>query len=133
SDGTYCWQVDSINAYDVASAFSPSRTFTVQQEVPPSVTLDSYTNPVSQANETSASASGTVGSPVNTVDVTVTGGGESSAGPFAATVNSEAGTWSVSGMDLSSLPDGSITYTATASNDAGSNSASAGATKDTTP
>src|SRR5581483_10678219 len=66
SDGTYCWQVDSINAYDVASAFSPSRTFTVQQEVPPSVTLDSYTNPVSQANETSASASGTVGSPANT-------------------------------------------------------------------
>src|SRR5262249_44560140 len=75
--------------------------------------VSTVTDAVSEANQASTSASGTTDDNANVVKVTVSDAGNvHTVGPFTATVSS--GSWSVSGMDVSSLNDGSITFTATA-------------------
>lgn len=79
--------------------------------IPPEVTITTVTDPVIDGtNDTIAAASGTC-TAGSTVTVSVTDG-TAVAGPFDATVISTA--WSVTGMDISALADGTITYIATA-------------------
>jgi hypothetical protein len=95
------------------------------------VSVDNVTDPITQANETSVSADGTTDNDTNSVKVTVSDGVNPPLGPFTATVG--GGLWSVSGIDVSSLNDGTITYTAKATDTAGNDTtASQNALKDTT-
>ncbi|HYN68784.1 MAG TPA: PxKF domain-containing protein, partial [Candidatus Eisenbacteria bacterium] len=94
----------------------------------PSVTITTVTDPVNAANKTSVGASGTVEAGA-TVAVTVTDG-TTTVGPFNATVVSTS--WSITGINVTTLADGTVTYKATAT-DAATNSAFATktASKDT--
>ncbi len=74
------------------------------------------TDPISMANMTNAAISGT--GPANqSATVTVTDGNDTT-DPQTVAIDSD-GNWSVTGIDVSSLADGTITYTATVSDDLG--------------
>ena len=95
----------------------------------PAVSVTAVTNPVNIANQTTTTASGTteVGA---TVTVTATDGTNTTA-PVTATVDG-SGNWTTPAIDVSGLADGTITYTATATDSVGNtNTASKTATKDT--
>ena len=74
------------------------------------VAITSWTNPVTSGNQTNVSASGTAEAS-DTVSLTITDG-TNTVGPFTTTA--VGGNWSLSGMNVSSLSDGTITYSATA-------------------
>ena len=94
-----------------------------------SVSVTSVTSPINSANDTATTASGTAEAG-DTISVVATDGTNSTAAK--TTTAASDGSWSVSGVDVSSLADGTITYTATAANAAGTSSqASKTATKDT--
>src|SRR5262249_39149836 len=88
----------------------------------------SVTDPVTAATRHSVSASGTteVGA---TVQVSVTDGSNTTA-PAAATVDA-AGNWTVTGIDVSALADGPLTYTAVATLAGATATATRTATKNT--
>ncbi|HVS35235.1 MAG TPA: peptidylprolyl isomerase [Gemmataceae bacterium] len=113
-DGTITYDVVATNSAGNTAANNASATKTT-------VAITSVTNPITSANETNTSASGTteVGAAVT---VTATDGTNTTA-PFTATVDS-SGNWTVSGIDVTSLQNGTITYKATAT-DASDNTATA--------
>ena len=99
-------------------------TFTVSS-TKPTITIDSYTHPVTAKNEKSAAFSGTVTKSVSSVQLLVKSSGSSTKLFFPAVVTQPTNsadpnaTWSVSGADLSSLPDGTLTIKATAKTSSG--------------
>jgi cyclophilin family peptidyl-prolyl cis-trans isomerase len=114
TDGTITYTAKATNGVGAPATANSTAT-------KDTVTITSVTNPVNSTNVTSVGASGTtaVG---NTVSVTVTDGTTTTA-PVAATVDS-SGNWTVSGINVTGLKDGTITYTATAT-DGSSNTATA--------
>jgi large repetitive protein len=92
------------------------------------LTFTSVTNPINSANAANVSASGQ-GLPGATVSIVVSNG-SNSLPALTTTVNSN-GTWSLAGIDVSGLPDGTLTFTATQNEASGTFSASLTSTKDT--
>ena len=82
--GHYCWDVQATTD---SGASGYDETFEFFVAAAPTDTITSVTDPVNHANQTDASASGTVSDPSASVSVTVTDGSDGSAGPFDATVD----------------------------------------------
>jgi hypothetical protein len=100
-------------------------TFTVNS-TKPTVSIDSYTHPVTAKNEKSASFSGAVTKSVSAVQLLIRSSGSTSAKLlFNATVTQPTNSadpdakWSVGPADLSALPDGTLTIRATAKTGSG--------------
>ena len=115
----------TVRATDSLGA-TVNQSFTVSV-VP--LTITTVTNPINIANANNASALGTTGVG-DKVTVTATDGTTTTA-PVTATVNS-SGAWTATGINLTGLKDGTITYTAKATNSVGGTiTTTATATKDT--
>src|SRR4029077_2127776 len=125
NDGTITYTATATDA----AANTTTDSMTAFKDTVIAVAVTAVTDAVNQGNESTTSASGTTDNDTNTVSVKVSDG-STNLGPFAATVAS--GAWSVSGIDVSTLNDGTITYTATASDAAGNSTSDAKtAVKDT--
>ena len=113
ADGTITF---TATATDAAGNSSSTDMTAAKDTVAPAVAVTTVTNPVTLASHTSAAASGTgeVGAAISLV----VGDGTHSTIPMTTTVDAN-GNWSVSGIDLSTLADGTITFTATATDEAG--------------
>jgi hypothetical protein len=124
ADGTITYRA---SATDAAGNTGPAATATASKDtVAPTVAVSAGTNPVNSGNVAAATASGTVSG--GTVALSVTDGTNTVTAPSS----SNGGTWSAGPVDLSPLADGTITYTATATDAAGNTStATRTATKDT--
>ncbi len=96
----------------------------------PTVTISSTTDPINAANQTAVSISGT-GEAGATISLVITDSTTGQVSPDSVVVG-QGGTWSITGIDVSSLADGTINFSVTAT-DAASNTtqASSTATKDT--
>jgi hypothetical protein len=95
-------------------------TFTVDTSKP-TISIDSYTHPVTATNEKSAAFSGTVSKSVSSVQLLIKSSGSGTARLlFNAAVTQPTSsadpnaTWAVGPADLSALPDGTLTIKATA-------------------
>src|SRR5207237_522765 len=128
ADGSGSW---TISGKDVSSLSDGSNnvTYTVtatdglgntafdsktasKDTVAPSVTVDTAAN-INNANKNNGGAATGTNEAGATVSVKISDAGNAHfVGPFAATVSGTS--WSISGKDVSSLNDGTITYTATA-------------------
>ena len=111
-DGTITF---SATATDTAGNTAKTSTTANKDTVAPAPTLDSFTNPINSMNDTAATAGGT-GEAGDTVKLVASNGSTTTS--TTATVGT-GGTWQVNGFDLSSLPDGTITYAATETDGAG--------------
>ena len=107
SDGKITYTATTTDA--AGDVLTANRTATKNTIAP--VTVSSVTSLVVQSNEKNTSASGTTKAG-DTVMVTVTDGTTTTTA-VKATVDA-SGNWTVTGIDVSSLQDGTITYTATA-------------------
>ncbi len=126
NDGTITYTANSTDAQNNTSQDAKTATKDTQ---PPAVSVTTVTNPVTSANATNTSASGT-GEVGAAISVVATDGTHTTAA--AQTTVGAGGTWTVSGIDTSTLTDGTITYTATATDTAGNTATnSKTATKDT--
>ncbi len=137
------WSISGINVlaladgtitYTVtASGSGTTDTSTIsatKDTVAPTVAITSVSDPVSSSNATDTAISGT-GTAGASIALVVTDGTTSST-TYNATVGA-SGTWSIGGIDVSSLANGTITYDVTASDAAGNTqTASKTSTKDTT-
>jgi methionine-rich copper-binding protein CopC len=119
--------VDLNDSGDTVS--SGPTTFSVDTTPPAAPVITSVTDPVSAASATAFATSGTADPTATTVTIDVTSGVQS----LSTTVPVTGGSWSVSSLDVSSLPDGTLTVAATAQDAYGNVStvASTTATKDT--
>ncbi len=127
NDGTITF---TVTATDAAGNTATDSLTTSKDTVAPTVAITSVTDPANSANaaNTTISGTGTVGATISVV----VGDGTNSTAAQTTTVGS-GGTWSISGINVTSLNDGTITYTATASDAAGNTStATRTAQKDTT-
>jgi len=95
-------------------------TFTVDSSKP-AVAITSYTHPVTKANERSVSVSGTVSKTASSVQLLIQSSGSATSKLLTtATITQPSSssdpnaTWSASGLNLSTLPDGTLTIKATA-------------------
>lgn len=113
ADGTVTYSVTETDAVGNTTTVTQSAT---KDTVAPVVGITSATNPINASNDTNTSVSGTA-DPGDSITV-VASNGTSQSATASATAASD-GTWSISGLDVSSLPDGTITYTATATDSAG--------------
>lgn len=113
SDGTITFTATATDDAGNATAVQVTRTKDV---VPPTVDATSATDPINSGNHTNVTVSGT-GTNGNTV--TVRGVSGATQGPLSSPVTVSGGTWSVTGYDASTLPDGSVVFTATATDTAG--------------
>ena len=84
--------------------------------MPPDVTIGELTGPIGLSNYDNLEISGT-GEVGSTISLIVSDGTHSTT-PYTATVG-ENGTWAISGIDTSTLDDGELTFTATATDEAG--------------
>jgi len=111
-DGTVSF---TITATDAASNTTQVARSSMKNTVT-EVAITDATDPINAANETAATISGTgeAGASV----VVVISGGENEVTTTAVVVGSN-GTWTVTGIDLSTLDDGEITYSVTATDEAG--------------
>ncbi len=133
------WTVSEIDAgtlddgpvtYTVTATDADTNFATVSASATKStVTILSVTQPINLNNVSSASVSGT-GQPLAVVTLTVTDSATGSVTPPDATVGAD-GNWSISNIDLGMLADGTLTFTAVASDGAHSAQASLTALKDT--
>ncbi|MEX0676993.1 MAG: Calx-beta domain-containing protein [Pirellulales bacterium] len=112
ADGTITYTVTATGTGGSTASASITAT---KDTVAPAVTIGSVTNPVHANNADDASISGT-GEAGAMISVVVTGGANSAS---AQTTVADNGTWSASGIDVSSLADGMITYTVTATDAVG--------------
>jgi len=128
NDGTVTYRA---TATDAAGNSGPVGTATASKDtVAPTVAIGAVTDPISTGNAAAAGASGTVESGAS-VALAVTDGTPSHTIRPSVSVN--GGSWTVTGVNLSTLTDGTIGYTATATDPAGNSAtASRTATKDTT-
>ncbi len=113
NDGIISLTAVSMDAAGNAAQFS---TTTALDTVPPAVGITTVTDPITLGNATNASASGT-GEVGATISLVVTDGTNTTIA-YTTTVAGD-GTWSITGIDVSNLTDGTITYRATASDNAG--------------
>jgi len=93
-----------------------------------SVSISTVTNPINASNaaNTTISGTGTVGA---SISVVASSGSTSTA---AATTTVDAnGTWTISGINVTTLPDGTVTYTVTATENGTTDTETITATKDT--
>ncbi|MCE9546845.1 MAG: cadherin-like domain-containing protein [Planctomycetia bacterium] len=104
----------------------------VTPPVLPNVTITTVTDPINAGSASSTSASG--GGDPNLAISVVASDGTTTTPAQTTTSDGTTGAWSVSGIDVSGLLDGKITYTVTGT-DASNQTANAslGATKDTVP
>ena len=124
SDGSGNWtmseDLSSLNdgaiSFDVtcttcAGATTASDTSKTKDTVAPAVAITAYPHPINLANENPASVSGT-GENLDTIHLTVT---DTSSHTVSGNTTVSGTSWTVSGLNLSSLIDGDvITYTVTA-------------------
>jgi hypothetical protein len=129
NDGTITYTATAKDAAGNTRVFKATATKDV---VAPAVAITAVTDLVTSANQSAVSASGTAEAGA-TVSVVVSDGGVPNHNSLPRTTTAGPdGTWSVTGIDASGLNDGTITYTATATDPAGNRSeATATATKDT--
>jgi Bacterial Ig-like domain len=108
-----------------------SQVVRIDTVAPGAPTVTSYPAVVNQANRAAVAVSGTAEAGA-TVAVQVTGGTGAVTRTAAAAAD---GTWAVTGLDLSTLADGPITYRVTGTDTAGNTGAATtlAATKDTAP
>jgi hypothetical protein len=120
----------SVVATDaVGNASTPATQTATKDVVAPSVAITAWTHPVTAADAGSAAVSGT-GETGDTIDLTVTDG--TPAHNVIASTTVAGGTWSFSGLVLTGLSDGTITYTVVATDGVGNTAPdSKTATKDT--
>ncbi len=127
NDGTITF---TVTATDAAGNTATDSLATTKDTVAPTVAVSSVTDPSNSANaaNTTINGTGTVGASISVV----ASDGATTTTAQTTTVGA-GGTWSISGVNVSSLADGTLTYTATAS-DAAGNTATATKTalKDTT-
>jgi hypothetical protein len=121
SDGTVTAQVNANAANDAASNGNTiSGTASVTRDTSTTVAITAWTNPVDNTNQTNVSVSGTAEAG-DTIELKITDAGNAhTVGPFTTTAT--GGTWSFSNKDVSSLNDGTITYSVKAT-DAATNTA----------
>jgi len=123
------WSITGINVTSLAdgtvtytaTASTPNGTATATKTAPkdtaaPAVSITSVTTPINGGNFSNASASGT-GEAGASISVTVSDGTNTT--PAVTTTVAANGTWSVSGLNLSNLKDGTVSYTARATDAAG--------------
>ncbi|MEX2113841.1 MAG: Ig-like domain-containing protein, partial [Pirellulales bacterium] len=114
NDGTITY---SVTATDAAGNVSAPDTLTAEKDtVAPAVEITLATDPIDPGNETDASASGT-GEVGATIVLFVTDGSNNTID--YNTIVAGDGTWAFTGIDVSGLDDGTITYTVTATDAAG--------------
>ena len=124
----YTVTVNAVDSRDSGDLKTSTYTFTVDATAPVVPTITTITNPVNSANQNAVSVSGNATEVGVTVTVTigsVTGSAVSAAG----------GTYTVTGLDVTSLADGTLSATAASTDVAGNMSASSAPTttlKDTT-
>ena len=107
-------------ATDGANNTDESRLTASKDSLAPAIDLTSVTTNIGLSNHRSTTASGT-GEAGSTVSVVVSDG-TTTTSPRTVTVAAN-GTWTVTGIDTSTLKDGTLTYTATATDAAGNTSA----------
>jgi cyclophilin family peptidyl-prolyl cis-trans isomerase len=117
NDGTITYTATQT---DTSNNTTTSSKTTIKDTVPPMVSISSVTNPINIGNVTNTTASGT-GEVGATISVMASDGSHTTTA--ATTTVGSGGTWSISGINVSALNDGTITYTATAT-DSANNSAS---------
>jgi Bacterial Ig-like domain len=91
-----------------------SQLVRIDTVAPGAPTVTSYAGLVNQANQAAVAVSGTAEAGA-TVTVRVSGG----SGTVTRTTTASGGAWSLTGVDLSGLPDGTLTYAVTATDLAG--------------
>ncbi|MCE9552356.1 MAG: FKBP-type peptidyl-prolyl cis-trans isomerase [Planctomycetes bacterium] len=116
------WSVSGINVsalkdgtitYRATMTDSANQTFTdTFTATKTTVLITTVTNPITSANQTSTTASGTGQANAN-ISVTATDGTITT--PAKTTTVAANGTWSVAGIDVTGFVNGTITYTANAS------------------
>jgi len=124
-DGTLTYTATASNGSGETASASITTT---KGTVNPTVTVSSVTNPINDNNEGDTSISGT-GTPGGTVTVTATDG-TNTTDPQTTQVNGN-GTWSLGGIDVSDLNDGTITYNVTISINGQTATTTRTSTKDT--
>ena len=128
--GSYTVVAHYAGSADYAAADSAAVPFSIAKATP-SVSVTSATNPVNIANEAAVTVSGTAEDDAN-ISLVVSNGSITT-DAYTTAANGD-GRWSIPSIDVSSLADGTITYTVTATDPAGNFStgdATATATKDT--
>ena len=113
ADGTLTFQV---TAADAAGNSAEASIEAIKDTTPPAVAVTVVTDGITVDNQTNTQASGT-GEAGAAIQV-VASDGTNTTDTYTATV-AENGTWSIDGIDTSGLVDGTITYTATATDAAG--------------
>ena len=118
TDGTITF---TATATDAAGNTAEATITATKDATVPAVEVTDVTDPLTIADYQSASASGT-GEIGATISLVVTDGTNTTT-TYTTTVGTD-GTWTISGIDTSGLADGTVTYTATASDTAGNTSQS---------
>lgn len=124
----------TITGHDAAGD-SPTPTvftFTVDNTPPAKPVVSTVTNPVNAANQTAITVTGTA-EPNSTITLSITDG-TTTVHPTGAA--DDGGAWSINDADVSSLADGTLTVTATATDAAGNTSVASDSKttqKDATP
>ena len=118
SDGTITF---TATATDALSNSATDMFTATKDTVAPAVAVTSATNPIGSANQSAVSVGGTGDDGAN-ISVTASDGTHTS---NTVTTVVSGGTWSVSGIDVSGLDDGPVTFTATATDALQNHSASA--------
>ena len=113
ADGTITF---TVTATDAAGNPAEATIMSLKDTMPPTVTLDTITSPVTIANHRNTSVGGT--GEVGATITVVASDGEASTIEYTTTIG-EDGTWLIDGIDLSTLADGTITFTITATDAAG--------------
>ena len=113
SDGTITYEVTLTDSSNNQSQATKTAT---KDTVAPSIALLTATNPVGSLFVSNATAHGTADAGI-TVSVVVTDGTHTTAAK--TTTAGSDGLWNVTGLDLTSLNDGPITYLATVTDAAG--------------
>ena len=119
NDGTITYTATATNGAQNPATSSMTAT---KDTTAPVVALKSVTDPIGSASASNATASGT-GEVGATISVTASDGTHDEHRGAQPPVAGD-GTWSISNIDVSALTDGTITFTATAT-DAVGNSATA--------
>src|SRR4029079_9446643 len=127
-DASGQWSVDGIDvsafddgqvtyraAVDDGSTVTAATDVATKDVVAPDLQISSVTDPIVPANETAAFAVGTA-EPGAYVELSVTDGTHTLVLPTTA---DGSGDWSFDGLDLSSYDDGTISFAATATDNAG--------------
>lgn len=118
ANGTITFQVTATDGENNSVVVTKTAT---KDSTAPDVELTSVTNPVTAENASATSAGGT-GEVGATITLIVTNGASSST-TYSIVVGA-GGTWTIANIDVSGLPDGTLTYTATAADAVGNTATS---------